>query len=115
MDLRRGTFRVRGDILEVVPASTETIIRLSFFGDNIERISEHDILTGEDLQDLEEIRIFPAKHFVTTREKLDAAIGNIRKELEDRLKELKTEGKLLEMQRLQQRTNFDLEMMLNTG
>ncbi len=115
IDLHRGTFRVRGDILEIVPAASEIIVRLSFFGDEVERISEHDILTGEDIQDLPEIRIFPAKHFVTPQEKLQAAADNIRNELADQVKKFKKEGKILEAQRIQQRTTFDLEMMMTTG
>lgn len=115
IDLKRGTYRVRGDILEIVPASSELIIRLSFFGDEIERISEHDILTGEDIQDIPSVTIFPAKHFVTPKEKLESAIENIRAELRERLAEFKKEGKLLEAQRLEQRTNFDIEMMLTQG
>lgn len=115
IDLHRGTFRVRGDTVEIVLAGAEVVVRLSFFGDEIERISEHDILTGEDIQDLAGLRIFPAKHFVTPKEKLEAAAENIRTELRDRLKALKAEGKILEAQRLEQRTNFDLEMMLQTG
>ncbi len=115
IDLHRGTYRVRGDILEIVPASSETIFRISFFGDEVERVSEHDILTGEDIKDLPEIKIFPAKHFVTTQEKLNASIENIRNELNDQVKKFKAEGKLIEAQRIMQRTNFDLELMQTTG
>ena len=115
IDLRRGTFRVRGDTLEIVPAGSELVLRLSFFGDTIERISEHDILTGEDIQDLKAFKLFPAKHFVTPKEKLEAAADNIRAELRNQIKQFKAEGKLLEAQRIEQRTNFDLEMMLQTG
>ncbi|MBU6447511.1 excinuclease ABC subunit UvrB [Patescibacteria group bacterium] len=115
IDLHRGTFRVRGDIVEIVPAASEAVIRLSFFGDEIERISEHDILTGEDLKDMKEITIFPAKHFVTTQDKMAAAMENIRAELRDQLKKFKSEGKVLEAQRLEQRTNFDLETMQTQG
>ncbi|GAC1412791.1 MAG: excinuclease ABC subunit UvrB [Candidatus Doudnabacteria bacterium] len=115
IDLHRGTFRVRGDILEIVLAASETIIRISFFGDEIERISEHDILTGEDIKDLEEIKIFPAKHFVTTQEKLQAASENIRNEMLDQVKKFQSEGKMIEAQRIQQRTTFDLELMATTG
>lgn len=115
IDLHRGTYRVRGDILEIVPASLEIVIRLSFFGDEIERISEHDILTGADIQDLPEIKIFPAKHFVTPQEKMQKAIDNIRAELAEQVKTFKKEGKLLEAQRIEQRTNFDIEMMLTQG
>lgn len=115
IDLHRGTFRVRGDILEIVLAASETIIRISFFGDEIERISEHDILTGEDIKDLEEVKIFPAKHFVTTQEKLQAASENIRNEMLDQVKKFQSEGKMIEAQRIQQRTTFDLELMATTG
>lgn len=115
MDLKRGTYRVRGDILEIVLASSESVIRLSFFGDEIERISEHDILTGSDIQDLETVTIFPAKHFVTPQEKLQKAVDNIRGELDQQLKKFKKEGKLLEAQRLEQRTNFDLETIQTQG
>jgi excinuclease ABC subunit B len=115
VDLHRGTYRVRGDVVEVVPASSELIWRFSFFGDEIERISEHDILTGEDIQDLQSATIFPAKHFVTPHEKLLAASENIKKELDETVKNFKKEGKLIEAQRIHQRTNFDLEMMLSTG
>ncbi len=115
MDLHRATFRVRGDIIEIVPAGSEKVIRLGFFGDEIERISEHDILTGEDIQDLKEIKIFPAKHFVTPQEKLQLAAENIRNEMLRQVKKFKKEGKLLEAQRIEQRTNFDLETMLTQG
>ncbi len=115
VDLRRGTYRVRGDILEIVPASSETIFRVSFFGDDVEKISEHDILTGEDIKDLPEIKIFPAKHFVKPQEKLNAAIENIRNEMLDQVKKFTSEGKLIEAQRIQQRTNFDLELLVTTG
>lgn len=115
MDLKRGTYRIRGDILEIVLASSESVIRLSFFGDEIERISEHDILTGSDIQDLETVTIFPAKHFVTPQEKLQKAVDNIRGELDGQLKKFKKEGKLLEAQRLEQRTNFDLETIQTQG
>lgn len=115
IDLRRGMFRVRGDIVEIVLAASETIIRLSFFGDEIERISEHDILTGEDIKDMKEITIFPAKHFVTTQDKMASAMENIRSELRSQLKKFKLEGKILEAQRLEQRTNFDLETMQTQG
>ncbi|TSC66006.1 MAG: excinuclease ABC subunit B [Candidatus Doudnabacteria bacterium Gr01-1014_77] len=115
IDLKRGTYRIRGDILEIIPASSEIVVRLSFFGDEIERISEHDILTGEDIQDIETFQIFPAKHFVTPQEKLQKAMDNIRGELNEQLKTLKKQGKLLEAQRLEQRTNFDLETIQTQG
>jgi excinuclease ABC subunit B len=115
IQLSRGTYRVRGDTIEFIPASADKIFRLSFFGDELENISEHDPLTGQDLGQRSEITIFPAKHFVTPREKLLAAIDNIRQELADQVKFFKKQGKLLEAQRIEQRTNFDIEMMLETG
>lgn len=115
INLTRGTFRVRGDVVELIPASTDKIVRINFYGDEIEKISEHDQLTGEDFGNRTELTIFPAKHFVTPREKLLAAVGNIRNELADQVKFFKSQGKLLEAQRLEQRTNFDIEMMLETG
>jgi excinuclease ABC subunit B len=115
VDLRRSTYRVRGETVEIVPSSSETVWRISFFGDEIEKISEHDILTGDDIQNIESIKIFPAKHFVTPHEKLLAAADNIKKELEETVKRFKSEGKLIEAQRIHQRTNFDLEMMFSTG
>jgi len=114
-DLQRGTFRSQGEILDIILSSEDTIIRLSFFGDLVESIQRLDALTNEKLDNMEEAIIFPAKHFVTPEEKLQAAMDNIRAELSDRLKELKSQGKLLEAQRLEQRTNFDLEMLSNTG
>jgi len=114
-DLKRGTFRVRGDTLEIVPAYDETAYRLSFWGDEIERITEVNALTGEVLADLEQLKIFPAKHFITAEDKLKQALTDIEKELEDRLAELKAKGKLLEAQRLEQRTNYDLEMIREIG
>jgi excinuclease ABC subunit B len=115
IDLRRGTYRVRGETIEIVPSASEVVLKIAFFGDEIENISEHDILTGEDIQNLKSIKLFPAKHFVTPKDKLDAAVENIREELRKRLQELKRQDKILEMQRLEQRTNFDLEMMLQSG
>jgi excinuclease ABC subunit B len=113
--LERGNFRVRGETLEIIPTSGDKVFRIVFDGDEIEKISEHDPLTGHDLGERDELTIFPAKHFVTPREKMLAAIENIRKELADQLKLLKAQGKLVEAQRLEQRTNFDIEMMLETG
>ena len=116
IDFRRGTFRVRGDIVEVFPASRdEKCIRVEFFGDEIDRIREFDYLTGEVLTALEHFAIFPASHFVTREEKMRVAIERIEKELEERLKELRANDKLLEAQRLEQRTNYDLEMMREMG
>jgi len=112
----RGTFRVRGDVVELFPASRdERCIRFEFFGDEIDRIREVDALTGEIIADREHIAIFPASHFVTSEEKMIKAIVNIEEELEDRLKVLKSEDKLLEAQRLEQRTRYDLEMMREMG
>ncbi|MFA5603893.1 MAG: excinuclease ABC subunit UvrB [Bacilli bacterium] len=116
IDLKRGSFRARGDILEIVPISQHgKAIRVDFFGDEIEKINEFDILTGELLSNKRSISIFPASHFVTSEEKLKVAIKNIREELEVQLSKFKQEGKLLEYQRLQERTNYDLEMLTETG
>lgn len=116
VDFRRGTFRVRGDVVEIFPASRdEHCIRVEFFGDEIDRIREVDALTGEIIGDREHAAIFPASHFVTREEKMKIAIANIEKELDERLKELREKGKLLEAQRLEQRTKYDLEMMREMG
>ena len=116
IDFKRGTFRVRGDIVEIIPASREAdVIRIEFFGDEIDRIREVDALTGEIKGNREHVAIFPASHFVTGEEKMKIAIQNIEKELEERLKELRAQNKLLEAQRLEQRTNYDLEMMREMG
>jgi len=115
MTLTRGTFRVRGDTLEIYPAYEEIAVRVEFFGDDIERISDVDPLTGEILAERPDISIYPARHFVTSAEKLTSAIKDIEQELEDRLKEFDSQGKLLEAQRLKQRTMYDLEMMQETG
>ncbi|HUX75672.1 MAG TPA: excinuclease ABC subunit UvrB, partial [Anaerolineae bacterium] len=114
-DLKRGTFRVRGDTLEVVPAYGETAYRIGFWGDEIERITEIDQLTGEVLADLDEVQVFPAKHFITPEEKREQALADIEAELELRLAELKAGGKLLEAQRLEQRTQYDIEMIREIG
>jgi excinuclease ABC subunit B len=111
----RGTFRVRGDTVEVFPVGDETAFRIEFFGDEIERIRQVEPLTGEVLSERKELKIFPGKHFVTPREKLMHAIGNINHELADRLADLKANNKLLEAQRLEQRTRFDMEMLEQTG
>lgn len=112
----RGTFRVRGDVVEIFPASRdEHCIRVEFFGDEIDRIREVDALTGEILADRDHVAIFPASHFVTREEKMLKAIDNIEKELEERLALLRAEDKLLEAQRLEQRTRYDLEMMREMG
>lgn len=116
IDFKRGTFRVRGDVVEIFPASRdEQCVRVEFFGDEIDRIREVDALTGEIKGDREHISIFPASHFVTREEKLKVAITNIEQELDERLKELHENGKLLEAQRLEQRTRYDLEMMREMG
>ena len=114
-ELSRGKFRVRGDTLEVVPAYEEVAVRVQFFGDEIERITELDPLTGEMLGQKEEAAIYPAKHFVTSKERLDLAVGDIQLELEERLRVLREQGKLLESARLESRTNYDLEMLQETG
>ncbi|UOE76031.1 excinuclease ABC subunit UvrB [Parageobacillus thermoglucosidasius] len=116
IDFQRGTFRVRGDVVEIFPASRdEHCIRVEFFGDEIDRIREVDALTGEIIGEREHVAIFPASHFVTREEKMRLAIENIEKELEERLRELREQGKLLEAQRLEQRTRYDLEMMREMG
>jgi excinuclease ABC subunit B len=114
-DLKRGSFRVRGDTLELVPAYGEVAYRIGFWGDEIERITEIDPLTGEVLADLDEVQIFPAKHFITPEEKREEGLASIEAELEQRLAELKAQGKLLEVQRLEQRTQYDLEMIREIG
>ncbi|WP_436938524.1 excinuclease ABC subunit UvrB [Staphylococcus xylosus] len=116
IDFKRGTFRVRGDVVEIFPASREEMcIRVEFFGDEIDRIREVNYLTGEVLRERDHFAIFPASHFVTREEKMKLAILRIENELEARLTELRSENKLLEAQRLEQRTNYDLEMMREMG
>ncbi|WP_342575044.1 excinuclease ABC subunit UvrB [Solibacillus sp. FSL K6-1781] len=116
INFTRGTFRVRGDVVEIFPASRdEHCIRIEFFGDEVDRIREVDALTGEILGDRQHVAIFPASHFVTREEKMKIAIENIEKELEERLTTLRSEDRLLEAQRLEQRTNYDLEMMKEMG
>jgi excinuclease ABC subunit B len=116
IDFHRGTFRVRGDVLDIVPAaSSNKGIRVEFFGDEIDRIREFDILTGEILSETKHVAIFPASHFATSQERLEVAIKKIEEELEVRLKELTAQDKLLEAQRLKQRTNFDIEMIREVG
>jgi excinuclease ABC subunit B len=111
----RGRFRVRGDVLELFPAYEDVAVRIEFFGDEIERMTEIDPLTGEVLGKRQRLDIYPAKHWVTTQQRLNRAIELIESELEERLKKLEDEGKLLEAARLKQRTNFDLEMLRETG
>jgi len=115
IDFTRGKFRIRGDTLEIQPAYEELGLRIEFFGDEIERIVEIDPLTGELLSELESVDIYPAKHFVTSHEKLMLAIESIKQELEERLSELKQQGKLLEAARLEARTNYDIEMLKEAG
>jgi len=116
LDLKRGSFRVKGDVLELVPVSQHGKgIRVEFFGDEIERISEFDTLTGVILVNKKTVSIFPASHFVTSEDKLKIAVKNIRKELEDRLEYFKSQNKLIEYQRLMERTNYDMEMLEETG
>ncbi|BDH60855.1 UvrABC system protein B [Lysinibacillus sp. PLM2] len=116
INFQRGTFRVRGDVVEIFPASRdEHCIRVEFFGDEIDRIREVDALTGEILGERDHVAIFPASHFVTREEKMKIAIENIKKELEEQLEKFRSEDKLLEAQRLEQRTNYDLEMMSEMG
>ncbi|HBE78972.1 MAG TPA: excinuclease ABC subunit B, partial [Firmicutes bacterium] len=111
MGFTRGTFRVRGDVIEIIPVYGENIIRIELFGDEVEKIIEVDPLTGEVLQNLSEIMIYPATHHITSEEKLKIAMKSIEAELEDRLQEFRAKDMLLEAQRLEQRTRFDLEMM----
>ena len=115
MELSRGKFRVRGDTLELVPAYEEVAMRIQFFGDEVERIVKLDPLTGEMLGQQQEAAIYPAKHFVTSKEKLVLACTDIREELAERLAELKQQGKILEAARLESRTHYDLEMLQETG
>ena len=115
MDLRRGTYRVQGDTMEIVLSSEDTIIRLNFFGDEIESIERLHMISGETIDKMDNIIIFPARHFVTPEDKLHVALDRIKLELAERLQELKSQGKILEAARLEQRTNFDLEMLTNTG
>lgn len=116
MDFKRGTFRVHGDVLEIFPAAaSEVAVRVEFFGDEVDRITEFDPLTGEVKSRLEHIAIFPASHYVVEAEKMEEAIGRIEEELEKRVDYFKREDKLLEAQRISERTNFDIEMMRETG
>lgn len=116
MDFKRGTFRVHGDVLEVFPAnSSDTAIRVEFFGDEIDRITEIDVLTGEIRCSLEHTMIFPASHYVVSQEKINKACDNIEVELKDRVEYFKKNDKLIEAQRIAERTNFDVEMMRETG
>lgn len=116
IDFKRGTFRVRGDVLEIFPAiSEEYAIRVEFFGDEVERITEIDVLTGEIKNILNHVAIFPASHYVVSKENMERATKAIEEELEERIRYFKSEDKLLEAQRISERTNFDIEMMRETG
>ncbi|WP_244833955.1 excinuclease ABC subunit UvrB [Clostridium sp. BJN0001] len=116
IDFKRGTFRVRGDSLDIIPASSsKSGIRIEFFGDEVDRIREFDVLTGNIIGDREHVSIFPASHFATSKEVIDRSINVIENELEDRLRELNSQDKLLEAQRLRQRTNYDIEMIREMG
>ncbi len=116
MDFKRGTFRVRGDVVEIFPAeSSDTAIRVEFFGDEIERLLEIDVLTGEIRSELNHVAIFPASHYVVPMEKIREAVRDIEEELEERVRYFKSEDKLLEAQRISERTNFDIEMLKETG
>src|SRR5690606_29470118 len=111
----RGTFRVRGDTVEVYPAYDEQGVRIELWGDEIERISRFDLVTGDTIATLQRAAIYPATHFVTQRPTIERAVTKIRQELDDRLRDLLSENRLLEAQRLESRTNFDIEMMLEIG
>ncbi|MCW5844484.1 MAG: excinuclease ABC subunit UvrB [Caldilinea sp.] len=113
--LQRGRFRVRGDVLEVQPADRESAYRISLWGDEVERISEINTLTGEVVADHQQVDIFPAKHFVTPQDRMEEAIEDIRKEMEEQVATFESQGKLLEAQRIQQRTNYDIEMLREVG
>lgn len=116
IDLKRGTFRAKGDVIEIIPASErKSGIMIEFFGDTIDRISEFDTLTGKIIRNKKSVSIFPASHFVTSDDKLEKAIQNIKEELEERLKYFKENNKLIEEQRLRERTNYDIEMLKETG
>ena len=116
LDFKRGTFRVRGDRVEIIPASEKSKgIRVEFFGDEIERLCEIDTLTGAIINNVKNISLFPASHFVTSDEKLQTALKRIKDEMEERVKYFKENNKLLEAERLEQRVNYDLEMLAETG
>lgn len=116
IDLKRGTFRAKGDVIEIIPASErKSGIMIEFFGDTVDKISEFDTLTGKIIKNKKSVSIFPASHFVTSDDKLEKAIKNIKEELEDRLKYFKENNKLIEEQRLRERTNYDIEMLKETG
>ncbi len=116
MDFKRGTFRVRGDTVEIIPANeTENALRIEFFGDEIDRITQIDVLTGQVKSELKHAAVFPASHYVTPPGKIQEAVKNIKEELRDRVAYFKSEDKLIEAQRIEERTNFDMEMLSETG
>ena len=116
LDFKRGTFRAKGDILEIYPSDeSESAIRVEFWGDEIEKISEINPLTGKVIATRNHVMIFPNSHYVTTSDKMERAIGTIEEELQERIKYFKDNGKLIEAQRIEERTNFDIEMMKETG
>ena len=115
VNLTRGTFRVRGDTLEVFPNYEETITRVQYWGDEVERISRMNPVTGEVIEEMSEVFVYPATHYVTSREIIERAISGIQVELQDRLAALERKGKLLEAQRLRMRTHYDIEMMREVG
>ena len=116
MDFHRGTFRVRGDVVEIFPASaTDRAVRVEFFGDEVDRIQEIDVVTGESLAELEHMVVFPASHYVVAPDKMEKAIEGIERELEERVRYFKSEDKLIEAQRISERTHFDIEMLRETG
>ena len=116
MDFHRGTFRVRGDVIEIIPAyESETAVRIEFFGDEVDRITEIDILTGGIKGELKHVAIFPASHYVVDKDNIKRAVCDIEEELDERVKEFKRQDKLLEAQRIAERTNFDIEMLKETG
>ena len=116
MDFKRGTFRVRGDVLEIFPVSeSDMAFRVEFFGDEVDRITQIDVLTGEIKAELEHMVVFPASHYVVDRDNMNRAIIGIENELEYRVKEFRSQDKLLEAQRISERTNFDIEMLRETG
>ena len=116
MDFKRGTFRVHGDVVEVFPSgSSGDAVRIEFFGDEVDRITEIDTLTGEIKSVLEHVAVFPNSHYIVEKEKMQVAIEGIKEELEERIKYFKSEDKLIEAQRIEERTNFDIEMLQETG
>ncbi len=116
IDFSRGTFRVKGDVLDIIPASTFSVgLRIQFFGDEIDKITEFDILTGKNFSEISHVSIYPASHFATSREKIEIAINEIEYELNERIKYFEKNGKLLESQRIRERTNYDIEMLREMG